>query len=90
MSPYHELSLTDTFMHLQIGRLNQISLANPWIPKRDLILILHHTFHRFADKYSGEELQMHLDRWTDLACSISEHEMKDFISRVKEFSVFKD
>ena len=93
MSPYRELSVTDAFMHLQIGRLNrldQISLAHPWIPKRDLILILHHTFHRFADKYSGQELQMHLDRWTDLACSISEHEMKDFMSRVKEFAVFKD
>tara|TARA_B100001173_G_C15909573_1_gene513504 strand:+ start:174 stop:416 length:243 start_codon:yes stop_codon:yes gene_type:complete len=80
-------------MDLQIGRLNrldQISFAHPWIPKRDLILILHHTFHRFADKYSGQRLQMHLDHWTDMACSISEHEMKDFMSRVKEFAVYED
>ncbi len=33
---------------------------------------------------------MHLDRWTDMACSISEHEMKDFMSRVKEFAVFEE
>jgi len=80
-------------MDLQLGRLNrldQISLAHPWIPKRDLILILHHTFHRFADQYSGQKLQMQLDLWTNMACSISEHEMKDFMSRVKEFAVFED
>ena len=80
-------------MDLQLGRLNrldQISLAHPWIPKRDLILILHHTFHRFADQYSGQKLQMQLDLWTKMACSISEHEMKDFMPRVKEYTAFED
>ena len=33
---------------------------------------------------------MQLDRWTNVAYSISEHEMKDFMSRVKEFAVFED
>ena len=80
-------------MNLQIGRLNrldQISFAHPWIPKRDLILIMQHTFHRFADRYSGQRLQMHLHRWTDMAGSLSKHEMKNFMSRVKEFAVFED
>ena len=74
----------------RLNRFDQILLAHPWIPKRDLILILHHTFHRFSDQHSGEQLQMQLDLWTEKACSISEHEMKNFMARVKEFAVMKD
>ena len=71
------------------NRIDQISECHPWISTKDLRLILHHTYMRYAEKHSGQQLQIYLDRWANMACSISQHEMKNFIARVKEFAVFE-
>ena len=44
-------------------------------------------YSTFSDDFQGEEIQDMMEQWVDNVCRLSEGDMRDLLSLVKEFSL---
>lgn len=49
--------------------------------------MLRQAHSTFSDDFQGEEIQVMMEKWVENVCRLSEGDMRDLLSLVKEFSV---
>ena len=49
--------------------------------------MLRQAYSTFSDDFQGEEIQDMMEQWVDNVCRLSERDMRDLLSLVKEFSL---
>ncbi|WP_413328115.1 hypothetical protein [Synechococcus sp. MIT S9508] len=57
------------------------------MPHKDIGVMLRQAHSTFSDDFQGEEIQDMMEQWVDNVCRLSERDMRDLLSLVKEFSL---
>ena len=69
------------------SRVDRISSVHWWLPHKDIGVMLRQAHSTFSDDFQGEEIQDMMEQWVDNVCRLSERDMRDLLSLVKEFSL---
>ena len=69
------------------SRVDRISRVHWWLPHKDIGVMLRQAHSTFSDDFQGEEIQDMMEQWVDNVCRLSERDMRDLLSLVKEFSL---
>ncbi len=68
-------------------RVDRISSVHWWLPHKDIGVMLRQAHSTFSDDFQGEEIQVMMEQWVENVCRLSEGDMRDLLSLVKEFSL---
>lgn len=49
--------------------------------------MLRQAYSTFSDDFQGDEIQVMMEKWVENVCLLSEGDMRDLLSLVKEFSL---
>ena len=69
------------------SRVDRISSVHWWLPHKDIGVMLRQAHSTFSDDFQGEEIQDLMEQWVENICRLSERDMRDLLSLVKEFSL---
>jgi len=69
------------------GRVDRISSVHWWLPHKDIGAMLKQAHATFSDDFQGQEIQDMMEQWVENVCRLSERDMRDLLSLVKEFSL---
>jgi hypothetical protein len=69
------------------NRAQQISQAHSWLSENDIRLMLAYKYEKFSDHYEGATVQHLLDNYTKITSRLPESDLRDHLSRIKEFAV---
>ena len=69
------------------SRVDRISSVHWGLPHKDIGVMLRQAHSTFSDDFQGEEIQDMMEQWVDNVCRLSERDMRDLLSLVKEFSL---
>ena len=69
------------------SRVDRISSVHWWLPHKDIGAMLKQAHATFSDDFQGQEIQDMMEQWVENVCRLSERDMRDLLSLVKEFSL---
>lgn len=72
---------------MPINRVDRISSVHWWLPHKDIGVMLRQAYSTFSDDFQGDEIQVMMEKWVENVCLLSEGDMRDLLSLVKEFSL---
>ena len=81
-----EYCFVDSFW-MAASRVDRISSVHWWLPHKDIGVMLRQAHSTFSDDFQGEEIQVMMEKWVENVCRLSEGDMRDLLSLVKEFSL---